>query len=251
MKANYKEIAKYIAENKEKVIQEIKNKKSHLNKKIEPYLSPDEESEIIKFAHYKYWSNSECVNVFYVTGTAHPGYIGLTWIDMLQAGIRMDSVNLPLLKENPDYYFEYLKKQPDMHYTKINDKLYISGEGNHRTSIAKVLFYYTGDEKFGGVIYNEYKIDFSLYEKFKELSDYFFYSRKPIKLILHKRTVKREDNPGWYKEYYDLRVEIFNFEKNKNIIIPLAQIIELEKEIKNAGFLDKFFKRGKFGKILW
>ena len=247
----YREIINAIADNTDEIISSIKQNTKHiLNQKIEPYLPPDKEMEIIKFTSSKYWSNSEIVNVFDVIGTAHPNYIGLTWIDILKAGIRMH-INLPLLKQNPIYYFEQTTKIPDMHYTKINNKLYISGEGNHRTAIAKVLFSFTGHYLFGGVKYVAYEINFDYYKIFNELNEYFLQKRLPIQLHLIKKTEKREDTANWFKEYYSLFVKIKNLKKNKEQIINISELKNLEIEIKKASFFDKLLKRGKFGKILW
>ena len=56
----HKEIIHTIANKTDKIVSSIKQNTKHLlNKKIEPYLSPDKEMEIIKFASSKYWSNSE------------------------------------------------------------------------------------------------------------------------------------------------------------------------------------------------
>ena len=93
----------------DKLIQEIENdteafiakvqeSDSVLNNIIEPY--PDMHA-LEQFATSCYWTGSQIVNVFEVAGTAHPNYIGATWIAMLRLGIRMRSINLPLLQENP------------------------------------------------------------------------------------------------------------------------------------------------------
>jgi len=54
-------------------------------------------------------------------------------------------LNLSLLRENPDYYFEAKKKEPPIYYKSIDGgDLYIGEDGNHRTCIAKALFYLEG-----------------------------------------------------------------------------------------------------------
>jgi len=78
---------------------------------------------------------------------------------MLRLGKRMRSISLPLLQDSPEYYFSLADKSPDIRYTRINGKLYISGEGNHRTSIAKALFAFLGLQNFGAVKYEEYQVD--------------------------------------------------------------------------------------------
>ena len=99
----------------------VKAQVTILNNKIEPY--PENKNLWEQFVTSYFWTGSKVVNVFEVIGTAHPDYIGATWIDMLKLGKRMRSINLPLLEENPGYYFDTSDKIPDMHYTKINDRL--------------------------------------------------------------------------------------------------------------------------------
>jgi len=81
------------------------------------------------------------------------------------------NANLSLLASNPDYYFEQKKKEPVMNYTRINDEVYISREGNHRTIIAKVLFYHTGHYMIHGIDYNEYGVDFNMIKLFENVKN--------------------------------------------------------------------------------
>lgn len=122
-----------IVNDTEAFIAKVQYSDSVLNNIIEPFPDLD---YLKQFATSYYWTGEKIVNVFEVIGTADPDYIGATWIAMLRLGKRMHSVNLPLLQENPGYYFDISEKSPEMYYTRINDRLYISGEGNHRTSIA-------------------------------------------------------------------------------------------------------------------
>ncbi len=69
-------------------------------------------------------SSAESVNPMELVGTAHPDYIGLSSLDMLTAGKRMDSINLPLLSKNPEYYLETTKKEPVMNYARVDGNLW-------------------------------------------------------------------------------------------------------------------------------
>lgn len=61
-------------------------------------------------------------------------------------------VNLPLLDKNPGYYLEDRRKAPTMSFIKLDGKLYVDGDGNHRTCIAKFFFYYQGEPTCTGSI---------------------------------------------------------------------------------------------------
>jgi len=145
-----------IVNDTEVFIARVQASDSVLNNTIEP--SPDLDI-LKKFAVSCYWTGEKIVNVFEVVGTADPDYVGVTWITMLRLGKRMRSISLPLLQDSPEYYFSLADKSPDIRYTRINGKLYISGEGNHRTSIAKALFAFLGLQNFGAVKYEEYQVD--------------------------------------------------------------------------------------------
>ena len=226
-----------ISQNTNEVIEEIKSRDCVLNNTIEPF--PDIKS-LEPFCVYHYWCSAESVNVFQVVGTAHPDYIGATWIDMLKLGKRMP-LNLGLLLQNPIYYFESKKKEPDMHYTKINDKIYISREGNHRTAIAKVLFYYTGGAVLHGIDFEEYKIDFSLKENYEKLKDILFAKFPHIEAKIERKTVKREDTAGWMKEYYDLTISLINHKKHKTASIKPEDLSTLLQKLSSLTLWKRIF----------
>ncbi len=219
------------------IVLEIKSRDCILNNTIE--IFPDIKS-LEPFCVYHYWCSAESVNVFQVVGTAHPDYMGATWIDMLKIGKRMP-LNLGLLDKNPIYYFENRKKEPDMHYTKINDKIYISREGNHRTAIAKVLFYYTGDTILHGIDFQEYKIDFILKENFEKLKEMLFAKFPHIEAKIERKTVKREDTAGWMKEYYDVSIFLTNHKKHKTATIKPKDLNAVLQSLNEYSFWKKLF----------
>jgi len=224
----------HIAKNTDEVIAKIKQQKDCLLNN--PILPMPDFSEIEKFALYHYWSYSESVNVFQVVGTAHPDYnTGITWIDMLRVGKRMQ-LNLGLLLSNPDYYFSTERKIPDMQYTKIDNDIYISGEGNHRTAIAKVLFFLTGNSILHGINYNEFRFDHEMFNLFEELKILIAERRLPMEVTPVKKTVKRDDTPGWMKEYYENFLKIKDYKTQTEILLNKEQAKE---------YLDKLKKKSK------
>ena len=228
-----------IANDPEKVIVEIKNKNCILNETIKP--CPDINS-LSDFATYHYWSNSESVNVFQVIGTAHPDYNnGISWIDMLRVGKR----NLSLLATNPSYYYEQTKKEPVMHYARINDEIYISGEGNHRTAIAKVLFFYTGNTVLHGIEFEEYRIDFNLMKQYHELKDLLFKKYPHVEIEVAKRIIKREDTSGWKKDYYEILFKFINHKKGKQFEVKSNKIDDLYKELCQSNWIKKLLRKDR------
>ncbi|MEM5801001.1 MAG: hypothetical protein QXD54_05530 [Candidatus Aenigmatarchaeota archaeon] len=232
----------YIADFPERVIEEIKSKDCVLNNLIEPMPDID---PVRPFIEYHYWADSESVNVFQVVGTAHSDYQGIPWIEMLQKGKRMPH-NLEMLKKNPQYYFEARKKEPAMHYTRINDKIFISGEGNHRTSIAKVLFFFTGHTVLHGITFEEIKVDTNLLTKIKTLKNILLRSLPGIEVEVIRKLVKREDTAGWKKDYYKITLKIINHHKLRTIEIGKKEVEDFLDELikfSQMNFIRRFFTR--------
>lgn len=47
-----------------------------------------------------YWTGQGSINVYRIVGTDHPQYAGMSWLELLERGKRMD-INIPLLEKNP------------------------------------------------------------------------------------------------------------------------------------------------------
>jgi hypothetical protein len=237
-----------IVEDTDNFIARVQESDSLLNDEIEPY--PDVKS-LERFAVSCFWSGSHVVNPFEVVGTAHPDYIGATWIKMLKLGKRMKSINLPLLRDNPGYYFNYEDKAPEMHYAKINGRLYISGEGNHRTSIAKALFAFLGMQNFGAVKYEEYQVDEEAINLFEEASQLLARKALPIRIEPVRENYKREDTPGWKKDYYKLSFRLTNYRKNQEISVGKEDLKILLREIDSSSWLQRILRQGRYGGFLF
>lgn len=224
----------YIARNTDEVISKIKQQKNCLlNNPIVPM--PDI-SNLERFAIYRYWSYSESVNVFQVTGTACSDYnTKITWIDMLKAGKKMQ-FNLELLLSNPDYYFSIDKKIPDIQCAKIDDNIYISGEGNHRTAIAKVLFLFSGNSILHGISYEEYKFDYEMFNLFEKLRIIISEKRLPLEVIPVRKAVKRDDDPGWMKEYYKIFFKIKDYKNKTETVLNKEQAKQYIESLKKKKF---------------
>lgn len=223
-----------------------KNDSSVLTEDMKPF--PDLE-KVEKFITYHYFSNSESVNVFDVVGSTCKDYQGFTWLSMLNMGKKM-SHKLSLLASNPWYYFEQKKKEPEMHYTKINDEIYISGQGNHRTAICKVPFYYTEHMIIHGITYEEYRVDFDLINEFSKLNALLFKKFPHIEIKTIRNHTKREDAPGWYRDYYNTSFLLINHKKNKQIEIASSEINSIYEDFLKINRFNKFFLKSKIKTIL-
>lgn len=236
----------YELKNIEETIREIKQSNCILNDVIKP--CPD--INLLKsFAHYHYYADSHSVNVFEVVGTANQDYVGLTWVDMLKKGKKMNA-NLSLLASNPDYYFEQKKKEPVMNYIGINDEIYISREGNHRTAIAKVLFYHTGHYMLHGIDYNEYGVDFNMIELFKDVKNLLLTKLPHISLEVVRTALRRDDTAGWMKDYYRISFRITNHRNKKSIEVLPEELYQIKFEISESNLFRKLFRRDRIKKIL-
>jgi hypothetical protein len=160
---NYKEAARLIADNLPEAIS-LAKEKAKLDEVIIPPAGKEERLFVVEEKTYPYGK----ISPLEVVGTYHPDYQGLTWEEFLYKGKRM-KLNFDLLKHNPDYYFSDEMKLPLMSFIRINGKLFVRDDGNHRTAIARLLFALTGEPErlLQGVLLVEIRIDIPLYEEYK------------------------------------------------------------------------------------
>lgn len=213
-------------------------------------------NEVKEFAKTWFWSDCHSVNIFDVKGTRHMAYQGMTWLELLQKGSRMEN-NLRLLKENPIYYDEAINKQPVMYYNKIDDLMYLDGDGNHRTCLARNYYYFAGKPPvIHGIMYNDYQIDHEFKMAYTELCDCFDRETekntglsKHIQNIKCKHiaeNVKREDAPGWHREFYKHKAHL-KFPSGKDLELTTEEIYDFLNNSSNI--LKKMF--GKNWKFWW
>ncbi len=212
------ELARDIARNPEKYARELRGALG----KVEPF----DDVKIKDFVIVEEVRQTEDVEISSVVGTAHPDYQGLYWSDMLLKGKRMH-MNLPLLEKNPSYYLDGERKLPVMEYLELGGKVYVYGDGNHRTAIARVFLGFLGKKDFGKVYLRKWTLD----EKAMELAE--TAREKGISFFVRKVKLSREDGPGWQVEYYDLH---FLTEKGE------MSVSEFERYLK--------YKEGLFSRIL-
>ncbi|HHJ63340.1 MAG TPA: hypothetical protein ENJ61_00370 [Aquifex aeolicus] len=212
------ELAGDVARNPERYAGELKE----ILGKVDSF----DDTEIRDFVVVEEIRQTEDVDIGSVVGTAHPDYQGLYWSEMLLKGKRMH-LNLPLLEKNPSYYLDGERKLPVMEYLELEGKVYVYGDGNHRTAIAKVFLGLLGKERFGKVYLRKWTPD----EKALELAE--AAKDRGVSFFVKRVKLSREDGPGWQVEHYDLR---FLTEKGE------MGAGEFERYLKEkGGFLTKIF----------
>jgi len=240
-----RQIINQIVNNTENLIEHVKkNNNPYLNLTIEAF---PEDLISSPFVTRERWEVNKTVDVFEIVGIAHPDYIGLSWIDMLKEGKRMSTVNLPLLEKNPEYYLENDPKNPAIEYTKINDEIYISGDGYHRTSIAKVLLYFLGQIQFSGVKCREIEVDLRLAMLVDQAKALIAEKKLPLVIEVKKQHVKRKDGPGWSEDFFMPEIEVVNVKKLKRIYLhSFNEVGQLISEVNRFNLFTKFFRCGRF-----
>ncbi|MGD2819606.1 hypothetical protein ACP80H_25170, partial [Escherichia coli] len=92
-----------------------------------------------------YWTGQGSINVYRIVGTDHPQYAGMTWLELLERGKRMD-INIPLLEKNPGYYTQAEQQHAGMSFVSTDGiHWYVSADGNHRSCLARFLFHLQGE----------------------------------------------------------------------------------------------------------
>jgi len=210
-----------MTENTRQFVAFVKELDCVLNRKIEPM--PDQDSWQ-PYTEVHCWKDRAKVDLFEVEGTGHPDYQGLTWIDMLLKGKRMPH-NLMMLRTNPDYYFTGQVLEPGITYVRINDKLYVHYDGNHRTAIAKVLFYFLGKTDFGLVTYHKYFVRLDLKEKVEQIRKLLESISVALHFSVQRKITARLDAPGWMKEIAEFSFTVENKRTAKKLVLKEEELV--------------------------
>jgi hypothetical protein len=185
-----------------------------------------DDGKLLLFESSKYWCDNESINIHDIVGTAHGNYSDRSWLHLLNRGIRMLNINLPLLASNPNYYLEVARKEPKMEYTTVDDKTYIHMEGNHRTCIARFYFYYQGLTTLHGVKVEKHFIDHSFKTAYEHLEK-IVTSAVKCKMEVQKTTLNRVDTAGWCREFYETTAMLRTFKDDRAYKLTLPDIYEL------------------------
>jgi len=160
------------------------------------------------------------VDIDEVVGTDHLKYIGYTYLEMLDFGLKMD-INIPLFLQNPEYYYDKNRKNPAIYYACFNlpggDKIaFVDGDGNHRTAIAKVIRAY--DKSYTtiyGVVKTTYYIDYEMMNKFLYLKEETEKSGYTLQINKIEASVKEDKNGEWIEWKYKHTFELYGKGKSE------------------------------------
>ena len=231
-----KEFAKYIANNRD-----MFDDYGVLEKKISSYN--ELYGQVKDFIISKRIEFQGAVDIDDIVGTDHFKYVGLSYLEMIEKGIKMD-INIPLLIENPIYYFENKPREPNILYATFNfsnaKKIsFVEEHGNHRTTLAKVIRALDRSYK---TIYNVkntiYQVDYKSMEKFFKLRDelkkYGYYLE-----VRKKENGLSEDISGKWIEW---RYKLVFLVEGKNMEIEFDDIDDIRVE-DYMGFWDRIKKK--------
>lgn len=219
---------------------------SWANHVIEAWDS-DKMDKLTPFIKSHYWSDRHSINVFSVVGTAHPDYIGLTWLEFLHQGRRMRA-NQHLLQSNPSYYDETEVKAPSMLYISLNGKhWYVNGDGNHRTCLARFYFdrenlqYARTKTMLHGVTTDDYRIDWDLYHLYINIQKKLDEKKSSARLEVVRTHLTRQDGPGWKIDKYESKLKYIANGREKMLDRETAQA--LLNQLNKISILSALFKR--------
>lgn len=201
------------------------------------------------------WVDSTSVPVEKIAGTQHPDYIGLTWEELLHKGKRM-YINLPLAEENPDYYYSDVKKLPTMSFNKLGNDYFVAGDGNHRSVIAKFLFYFSDHKYLDEVSVYEYEVDWIGFNMAERLTQSISKNSLPISLKTSRHLVSREDGSGWKRDIYKTSARLINHNTKSEIIFSdlsfdnTKDIAQLIDAVENRSWFSRWFSSNPYAKFV-
>jgi hypothetical protein len=235
------------------LINELENNRlpDFANNKIKGFYEEDFTKNLLPYCDELYWCDSDSINVFNVIGTAHPDYIGLNWREFIDVGKRMKH-NLSLLKSNPSYYMDKEKKTPTMYYTEIDGEIYVDGDGNHRSALAKFYHSFNGSNPMlHGVNLTRYNINHTL-KALIETSQKTLISKgyNYVKIETTRVKTSRDDTASWMREKFTLNIAIKNVLADKEIQISKDELLEEITKLHKKSFFSWFLNRNILKGIL-
>lgn len=155
-----------------------------------------------------YWTDQGSINVFRVIGTEHVDYQGLSWLEFLECGKRMDQ-NLALHGSHPGYYQATSRKIPGMYYRSMDGlSWYVGADGNHRTCIARFDFDALGMTTLHGATLNHTEADLELFGLHERLREVCMERRLGERIEPHREMLRREDTAGWKLDHYQVSLHL-------------------------------------------
>ncbi|MEF6285097.1 hypothetical protein U9047_14140 [Escherichia coli] len=160
-----------------------------------------------------YWTGQGSINVFRIVGTDHPQYAGMSWLELLERGKRMD-INIPLVEKNPGYYTQAEQLHAGMSFVSTDGiHWYVSADGNHRSCLARFLFHLQGEERtqlhnVAQSIYHADRAFWSACREIHNLADVLSRHGVYLRLQTRRQSVSREDLACWKVDHFRTEAQL-------------------------------------------
>ncbi|RIY05595.1 hypothetical protein [Klebsiella quasipneumoniae] len=198
----------------------LANKPAWTDTQIEPW-SHVRYRQAEDFITRHYWTDRGSINVFRIVGTDHPQYAGMSWLDLLHRGKRMD-INIPLIESNPDFYTEATQSHQGMCFVSLDGlDWYVSADGNHRSYLARFYFHLQGYgvTQLHNVSLSQYQVDHTFMAACEALSAMVSVLRSQgvyLALLACREPISRDDTLGWKVDSWYTEVTVTLDDTNGN-----------------------------------
>lgn len=203
----------------------------------------DTEEEIRGFVLDKFYQKNTDMDVKRVTGSNHPDYINQPWSYLITDGKR-SSIRLDELAKTPEYYLSDIQEEKP-NFVKIGQDIFIVGDGNNRTIIAKFFFHFNRDKidepLLRNVTLTEYVVDWEsliIKKEIDSLLNETRFAHLSLTLLTDNFSNGCSDKCRWHLYNNELDGE------DRSIKLTRAELPALLAELKSDNFLKRLFGRG-------
>jgi hypothetical protein len=200
-------------------------------------------SEKLNFVTKKEIIPSASIDINTIVGTDNDEIAGLTWQEFLHSGAKMPDAILQA-ESNPSYYHNNNIKE-GIAYTCVDEETFVSGDGNHRSCIAKYLLINSDDHQIHGVRITKLSVANDIFENFKNIQ-YLFRKSPVFKHIRFnfKESIQKQSNALTYE--YELKFSLLNTRSNKDYTILVEEFPKIEKAISSYKWSSKFYTKNSY-----
>jgi hypothetical protein len=176
---------------------------------------------LIPFISAEHWNANDAINVFAVVGTRNSSYYDWTWLELLNKGKRMESVNLPLYTSNPAYYELPDVKLPAMDFVTFDGaNFYVDTDGNHRTCIARFAFERHALNRLDGVGIKRLEVNHEMQALYQEMIALLRKKRINGSLEASRTVQGREDSSNWKVDRFRTKIVFYQADVAEVIMNP-------------------------------
>lgn len=205
------------------------------------------------------FASNTSIPVSNIIGSSHPNYQGISWSNFMAGGKRIES-RIKQVDESPEYY--YAPGQKDhIGFLKFSNGYFIEA-GNHRSVIAKFLFFL--DDKYNqylhGVYVTEYIFDkkgeFLVNDLINTIDSFSYQGIINIAIECIKENKQSVINTE-VSSFFHTRITITNSKNNKKIVIKNLQKDKKRQRVQNLitainqrTWWSRWFSKNEFAKFV-